>query len=57
MRNYFELWNDDVASALGALCEVVGSRPSDIIGWSDPEDMFDRLFFDMYIVGKIKRSK
>lgn len=48
------MWNDDVASALGSLCEVTGSRPSDMIGWTDPDDIFDRLFFDMFIVSKIK---
>ena len=50
------MWNDDIAAALGALCKITGSRPSDMIGWSSPDDIFDRLFFDMYIVSKIKQE-
>lgn len=57
MRICFELWTDDSASALGLLCEITGSRPSDMVGWSDPDDSIQRLFFDIFIVGKIKREK
>lgn len=57
MRNCFELWTDESASALGLLCEVVGGRPSDMVGWSDSNDVFGRLFFDMFIISKIKRDK
>lgn len=57
MRICFELWTDDSASMLGLLCEITGSRPSDMVGWSDPDDSIQRLFFDIFIVGKIKREK
>ena len=51
------MWTDESASALGLLCEVVGGRPSDMVEWSDSNDVFGRLFFDMFIISKIKRDK
>ena len=42
---------------LGALSEITGQRPSSFFSWNDEEEWLDRLIFDMYIVGILKKEE
>lgn len=42
---------------LGALSEITGQRPSTFFGWNEEDEWQDRLFFDLQIVGILKREE
>jgi len=36
--------------ALGSLAETTGERPSTLVSWTEEEDWFGRLMFDMEVI-------
>lgn len=42
---------------LGALSEITGQRPSSFFEWSDNEEWQERLMFDLYVVGLLKKEE
>ena len=38
---------------LGMTGYLFHERPTDLLGWTDPEDWFDRLIFDQHIADLI----
>lgn len=42
---------------IGALAEITGQRPSSFFNWNDEEDWQDRLMFDLYVVGLLKKEE
>jgi hypothetical protein len=42
---------------LGALSEITGQRPSTFFGWNEEEEWQDRLFFDLQVVGILKKEE
>lgn len=42
---------------LGALSELTGQRPSSFFNWDEAEEWQDRLFFDLNVLGILKREE
>lgn len=53
----FELFNDKIASSLGELSDITGSRPSDLFNWTDVDEWYERLMFDLFIVGRMSEKR
>ncbi|MCK4518326.1 hypothetical protein KAT92_06120 [Candidatus Babeliales bacterium] len=53
----FELFNDKTAASLGELSDITGSRPSDLFNWTDVDEWYERLMFDLFIVGKMSEKR
>ena len=55
--NSFNDFNIDFLSTLGFLSEIMGQRPSDLIGWKDEEDFFERVMFDIKCINIMQEDK
>ena len=49
----FSKLNQDILTSVGAVAYMTKTRPSDIISWTDPKDWFERIRFDIIVLGPI----
>lgn len=49
-KTYSKLLSDELCISLGSLSEICGERPSTLLGWTESEDVIDRLNLDLSIL-------
>lgn len=53
----FELLDKEVMTTLGVLATQCGTRPSQLLGWNEPEDWYERLVFDIKAVALANKAQ
>ena len=49
-KTSFGFYKNELKVALGSVAETTGQRPSTLISWTEEEDWFGRLMFDMDVI-------